>query len=199
MSALHPHPFIYLRHGETDWNRENRLQGGIDVSLNAKGVQQAEAARDVLAGSDVAVIYHSPLVRARYTAEIVNQTLGLPMLAVDDLREASFGEMEGLITERGSGSWYDAWRSGDHTPAGGESFEDFVLRALAAINYCLEDAQARRVKPLIVAHGGVYWAIRRGAGLAYEGPIANALARLHLPPGWGRWPKVADRGTVPPI
>ncbi len=181
MSRLHPYPFIYLRHGETDWNKENRLQGRTDVALNAKGIGQAEAARDALAHSGVTVIYHSPLARARRTAEIVNETLGLPMQSVDDLREASFGEMEGQITERGSGSWYEAWQSGYHTPAGAECFEAFVFRALTAINSCLQDAQARGARPLIVAHGGVYWAVRRGAGLTYEGPIANAMARLHLP------------------
>ena len=63
--AIPPAPFFFLRHGETDWNRERRLQGNIDVPLNATGLAQAEAAAKRLVGAGVATIVASPLARAR--------------------------------------------------------------------------------------------------------------------------------------
>ncbi len=69
-------PFYYLRHGETDWNVDGRMQGHTDVPLNANGLAQAAMARDRLAGLEFATICTSPLSRARRTAEIVNEKHG---------------------------------------------------------------------------------------------------------------------------
>ncbi len=71
------HPFYFLRHGETDWNKEPRLQGMIDIHLNLRGEEQAELARQAAAGLGLKSIAVSSLGRARRTAEIVNRDLGL--------------------------------------------------------------------------------------------------------------------------
>jgi broad specificity phosphatase PhoE len=186
LSKLTEQAFVYLRHGETDWNREQRMQGGVDIPLNAAGELQAAEARALLGGLGLAAVYHSPLLRAKRTAELVNETLGLPMTEVAELREANFGAWEGTQVDRSPGGHYDLWIKGGITPEGGESFAGFLDRSLAAINLCLEDAAARNAFPLIVAHGGVYWAVRHALGLPYEGPLRNGHPILHRPEG-GQW------------
>src|SRR5438067_11542 len=78
--------FYYLRHGETDWNREHRAQGHNDIPLNETGVAQAYAAVPALARCGIATVCTSPLARARRTAEIVNETLGRPLVVIDALK-----------------------------------------------------------------------------------------------------------------
>ena len=98
-----PHRLILVRHGETDWNREGRLQGGRDIPLNALGREQAAEAADRLktlepAFADLDYIC-SPMERARETMDILRRDLDLPAGAyrIDDrLKELTFGEWEGF-------------------------------------------------------------------------------------------------------
>ncbi|MDP6707832.1 MAG: histidine phosphatase family protein, partial [Alphaproteobacteria bacterium] len=90
-SRLSPIPFYYLRHGQTDWNRDRICQGQTDVPLNETGRAQAHAAKTVLDGHAIETICVSPLARAYETAEIVNQVLGRPIVVLDALKEISFG------------------------------------------------------------------------------------------------------------
>jgi broad specificity phosphatase PhoE len=140
-----PSPVIYyVRHGLTDWNVEQRLQGRHDVPLNAKGRAQAalcgEILRDLLARDGRAAeslgYVSSPLMRASQTMEIMRATLGLPAagFAVDGrLVEIAFGEWEGLtyadvlvrdkdvVARRESEKW-------DFRPPGGESYAQVTVR-----------------------------------------------------------------------
>src|SRR5690242_4741153 len=84
---LPPIPFHFVRHGETDWNRQGRLQGWRDIPLNSTGESQAEALRPSLHGMGFNSIAVSPLARARRTAEILNRDLQLQTHFFDDLRE----------------------------------------------------------------------------------------------------------------
>jgi len=79
--------FLLVRHGETDWNAEGRLQGHTDRPLSDYGRKQARRLADELAGSDIDAIYASDLARARETAEIVGARLHLPVVLEPDLRE----------------------------------------------------------------------------------------------------------------
>lgn len=94
-----------IRHGETDWNAQMKLQGATDIPLNERGIEQAEDAARLLRGSDWTRIVTSPLGRARHTAEIIAAELGFeePML-VPDLVERSFGALEGEHVYRPDGS-----------------------------------------------------------------------------------------------
>ena len=172
-------PFYYLRHGETDWNREHRAQGHNDIPLNATGIAQAHAAKAPLARCAIATICASPLARARVTAEIVNQTLQRPLVVIDELKECGYGVCEG----QARGDWFKAWRRGE-TPEGAESFEAFMARALAGLNKALSHAGP----VLIVSHAGVYWAIQRYARLERTF-LENGCPVRHDPPsadvpGW---------------
>ncbi len=90
--------FYYRRHGETDWNREGRLQGWTDIPLNATGMEQARAAKSAFHGVDIQNVCASPLSRARETASIVNDAIGAPLREIDELQEVGFGEWEGSST-----------------------------------------------------------------------------------------------------
>jgi probable phosphoglycerate mutase len=155
---LNPTEFLFLRHGETDWNAHGLSQGRVDIPLNATGVAQAEAAGAALRGQGVSRIVASTLGRARRTAEIVGAALAMPFETDADLQEASFGDQEG----KPMGGWYDSWVVGDFTPPGGEPFSHLQARVVAAVN--------RAVSPpgltLIVAHGAMFRAARAAMGLS---------------------------------
>lgn len=159
-------PFWFLRHGETDWNAATLAQGSTDVPLNATGLAQARRAAAVLAGRGVASLVASPLARARVTAEVVAAVLGLPVSLDADLREANFGAEEG----RPMTDWFGRWIAGEETPAGAEPFLALRQRAVAAINRAL----ALRQPVLVVAHGGLFRALRAEMGLAPEWRTPNA-------------------------
>ena len=122
---------LLVRHGETDWNRDGRWQGGSDTSLNDLGREQACSLAAELDG-DIAAVYSSDLARARETAEIVAETLGLEVQVDARLRERGFGSWEGLTTpeiENRFGDSHRRWRAGEGAGADdAETFEDFSAR-----------------------------------------------------------------------
>ena len=121
---------LLARHGETDWNRNGRVQGHTDIPLNATGIAQAQALAERLAGEPLAAVFASDLERARVTAAAVAARHELPVSIDPDLREKNFGSWEGLtdgeIAERFPaavrGRWGDA-----------ETTEQVTARALQAI------------------------------------------------------------------
>ena len=136
---------LLARHGETDWNRELRIQGSSDIELNELGRKQARALAEELAGVELDAIYSSDLSRARDTAEEVAAAKGLPIRLDARLRERHFGSWEGLtredVTERYPGERHD-----------GESDEDVRARVLAAIDAITTAHPGEQV--LVVSHGG---------------------------------------------
>lgn len=172
-----PVAFWFLRHGETDWNARLLSQGNVDVPLNARGLAQAGAAAEALAGRGIASVVASPLSRARVTAETVATRLGLPVALDDDLRECSFGVQEG----QPMADWFDAWVAGEATPEGAEPFADLTRRAVRAINRALE----RPGPVLVVAHGALWRGFRAAAGLPANVRTPNGLPLWVEPPGPG--------------
>ncbi len=178
MHALHDitlRPFIYVRHGQTPWNLENRTQGSADIPLNALGREQAAASAVRLkeSGRTIARVCCSPLVRAQETADIIAAHLGLSVTTFDDLREASFGEQEG----QARGAWLQAWRAGS-TPLGGEAYRSVLQRVARGLNQALEGSE----EVVIVAHLAVYWAVEEALGHAHGPETANGVPLLHVPP-----------------
>jgi broad specificity phosphatase PhoE len=171
-------PFWFLRHGETDYNAAGLSQGALDISLNATGRAQAEEAGPLLAGQGISAIISSPMLRTRETTNIVNEFLGLPVIYEPDLREVIFGGMEGkpLLP------WFPDWLEGHYTPPNAESFAEVLAR--------VETAMARILTQpgplLIIAHGGVFRAIRDLMGLPKQGLTPNAIPLYCAPTetGW---------------
>ncbi len=166
--------FYYVRHGETDWNRERRFQGQVDIPLNAAGVEQAMAASKQVGGVEIKAIYASPLSRALETAKCFQTALGCSLDVIDDLAEANLGVCGGTIR----GAWYEEWKAGAFVPEGAEMYDDFIQRALRGINQAL----AHPGPVLIVAHGGVYRAIKQYAGLDPHYALLNCRLVRHDPP-----------------
>ena len=154
-----------MRHGETDWNFVGRWQGHSDTPLNDAGREQARGLAATLDRVDA--IYSSDLARARETAEILAERLGLPVRLDERLRERGFGSWEGLtsaeIEERFPDS-YRRWRAG-HGPGteDAEPFDVFADRIRSLVEEVLREHPHDTV--LIVAHGGsirVVHALARG-------------------------------------
>lgn len=172
--TLPPVAFWFLRHGETDWNARFLSQGNVDIPLNARGIAQAKAAAELLKGRGIVSIVHSPLGRARDTAAIVAEALGLGMEPDEDLREAAFGVNEG----QPMGEWFAAWVEGRFTPEGGEPFAALRARAVAGINRALDRPPA----VLVVAHGALWRAVRGALGLEINVRTPNATPLYVEPP-----------------
>src|SRR2546421_12731333 len=98
---------LLIRHGETDWNAEHRWQGHADVPLNERGREQAKALAEELAPEGADAIYASDLSRARDTAEIVGERLGLPGVLDPDLPEIGVGSRAGLTGDEVGGRAWD--------------------------------------------------------------------------------------------
>jgi broad specificity phosphatase PhoE len=158
---------LLARHGETDWNRDHRVQGHTDVPLNARGREQAAALAERLADVPLEAIYSSDLSRARETAAAVARSQSLDVLIEPDLREKSFGSWEGLTDVEIAARFPDAVRGrwGD-----GETTEAVAGRAITALERIRSRHAAGPV--LVVAHGGPLRAILAHLELEH-GPIGN--------------------------
>ena len=133
---------LLVRHGETDWNADGRLQGQTDRPLSDFGRRQASRLADELAAEDFEAVYSSDLARARETAEIVGARVGLPVMFDPDLREKDWGTWEGLTAvER------------DRIEFAGESTEAHQERILRALQRISERHPGDR-SVLVVTHGG---------------------------------------------
>jgi broad specificity phosphatase PhoE len=160
---------LLVRHGETDWNRDGRWQGGSDTHLNDLGREQAEALAHQLDGN-VAVVYSSDLARARETADIVAAKLGLEVRLDPRLRERGFGSWEGLTTPEIAEHFGDShrrWLAGESAGAeDAETFEDFSARVNDFLADVLREHRGEEV--LVVSHGGSIRVIHAlAAGLDY--------------------------------
>lgn len=154
-----PTTLVLVRHGETDWNRENRFQGHADTPLNDAGRAQARELAERLLDEQVGVVYTSPLRRASETASIVAGRLGLEARDLEALREIDVGDWQGLTIdevkaqypERAGLGWHAGWPNGE-----------------------THDDLAARVVPVLVdlgtSHPGA-----RVLGVTHAGPIRAAL------------------------
>ena len=154
---------LYLaRHGETDWNAEGRWQGHTDIPLNDAGRRQARELAEVLRPRGVRLALSSDLSRARETAQIVAQTLGVPLGHADpDLRERRFGVFEGLTRqqcEQQHAEAWQAWLKERRPPVGGEGKDAFAERVVAGAVRAIERLGAAEASEgaaaLVVTHGG---------------------------------------------
>lgn len=150
---------LFIRHGETDWNREQRFQGQIDVPLNRAGITQAERVAARLAGDPHDALVASDLARARETAAPVAAAWGMAPGLVKGLREQHFGVLEGLDVPTIKAHHADLWarwlehRADFALPGGGESLRDFHARVLATVRDLAAAHAGRRLA--LVTHGGV--------------------------------------------
>jgi len=188
---------LLARHGETDWNREGRMQGQSDQPLNALGRAQAGALAEALVGVELAAVYSSDLRRAYETARIVADARGMDVVVTAALREVDFGEWEGMRRDEIEHRFpvgHSRWRRYEgHGWEHGESYEEMGARVVAAVLGIAAGHPGEQV--LLVAHGGPIRAVHAHAsGLSApearrETPIVENchVARLEIEDGALRW------------
>ncbi|HET7572304.1 MAG TPA: histidine phosphatase family protein [Gaiellaceae bacterium] len=168
--------FLLVRHGETDWNAAGRLQGHTDRPLNEYGRRQAKQLAAELAGEEFDAVYASDLARARETAEIVGERLGLPVVLDPDLRERNWGTWEGLTPLERDRVEFAGETSGEH--------RERMLRALRRIS---ERHPAGRV--LVVSHGGSLRRVQAAVTGIAQPVVANC----------GTWLCAYEEGAFRPL
>ena len=146
-----------VRHGETPWNAEGRLQGHADIDLSEKGRQQAVAVAKRMADIPIDVAYCSDLARARHTAEIALEYRDVPLRSTEGLRERYYGVFEGLTMEERRAKFPDEFAASlvkdlDFAAPGGESARGMLARMTPVMSEIKERHLDETV--LIVGHGG---------------------------------------------
>ena len=174
---------ILLRHGETEWNRELRFQGQVDVPLNATGHAQAQRLAQRLAGEPIDHLVSSDLSRARQTADPfarqVQASRGIGLDVDAALREQAFGRIDGMRVEDIQRDHADVWAGwmqfqSDYVVPDGESTRQFHTRVMAALWQLVASHPGRTLA--VVTHGGVLDMVFRTArGLGLEGPRQSAI------------------------
>lgn len=163
---------LLIRHGETAWNAIKKLQGHLDIPLNAEGTRQAKALAAALQDEPLDAIFSSDLQRAVQTAGEIARLQGLSTRIDAQLRERCFGGFEGMLYSDLPERYPDAyatWRSHDpdsnFPPSAenntGESIRQFQLRTISAITHHAQQFAGKKIA--IVAHGGVLECAYRAA------------------------------------
>ncbi len=181
---IEPTRILALRHGETEWNVNARMQGHLDIALNDTGRWQADRLAQALADEPITTIYASDLVRAFDTAQAISREMSLPVQSDAGLRERHFGAFQGQTLAEVEASLPDQamrWRARDpgFAPSGGESLQQFRLRVLDTVTTLV----ARHPGELIalVTHGGVLDVLYRAATrLELQAPRSWALGNASI-------------------
>ncbi len=179
-----PTRIIAIRHGETTWNVDTRIQGHLDIPLSATGRWQAERLAEALRDEPFKAIYASDLTRAWETAQYVGRTQGLQVIKETGLRERGFGDFEGktfaeievLLPEQSM-----RWRKRDphFYPAGGESLVALSARVLEAAERLAAQHPGEQIA--LVGHGGVMDVLYRAATrLDIQAPRTWALGNAAI-------------------
>jgi probable phosphoglycerate mutase len=188
-----PTHVIALRHGETAWNVDKRIQGHLDVPLNDTGRWQAQRLAQALADEAIAAVYASDLRRAFDTARCVAEAAKAPLVAERALRERAFGHLEGVMFTEIDARWPEEaarWRRRDpgFAPGGGETLEAFYARCVGAASTLAARHPGQTIA--LVAHGGVLDCLYRAAvGVELQAPrtwhLGNAAVNRLLWHGEG--------------
>lgn len=179
-----PTRLFALRHGQTAWNAEHRIQGHADIPLDEIGQRQAARLAQALAGEELAAIYSSDLLRARATADALAAASGLAVQADAALRERAFGRFEGATFTEIEQRWPEEaarWRRReiDFGPGGGESLLGFSARCVPALTQLAARHPGEAIA--IVAHGGVLDCLYRAAlGIELSAPRTWQLGNASI-------------------
>jgi len=182
---------ILVRHGQTEWNRQERFRGRMDLPLNETGLHQAQAVARRVAGWPISAFYTSPLQRSLHTAKVIAQAFGREPKSLPGLIDIDYGEWQGLSPQEVAERYpelYATWLSRPHlvTLPGGESLEIVQGRAFSALLQLCQEHPQETI--LVVGHQVVnrvllsaalglevsaFWRIRQDTGcinrLRYDG------------------------------
>ncbi len=182
--SLEPTRIIAIRHGETAWNVETRIQGQLDIGLNATGRWQAHRLALALAAEAFDAVYASDLYRAWDTARALADGAGLPLVTDEVLRERGFGVFEGMTFAEIEARFPDQarrWRQRDARfgPEGGETLAAFYARAVSGVAGLAARHPGKQI--VVVTHGGVLDALYREASrIALDAPRTWQLGNASI-------------------
>ncbi len=171
--------FLLVRHGQSEWNAQGRWQGQADPHLSDHGREEARLAVSALRDFK-GLIFSSPLLRARETAEIISSEIGDGSVLIEpDLREIDVGEFSGLTNDEIEQRLPDAWRTlreGNLAAfPGGESREHFLGRVRSSLERMAAHHPGAEI--LAVAHGGAIAAVERDLGVHPGHGVGNLVGR----------------------
>ncbi len=145
---------IYTRHGQTDWNKEKKIQGNIDIPLNENGIAQAEMTRDLLKDRKIDMMFSSPLKRAYDTANIIKGDRDIEVIKEPLLKELCYGDLDGAV--RTNNPQYEEHRNSFFKRyPNGESYLDVYHRIATFFEKLKKEYDGKVSTVLIVAHGGM--------------------------------------------
>jgi 2,3-bisphosphoglycerate-dependent phosphoglycerate mutase len=178
---------ILLRHGQSQWNLENRFTGWVDVPLSAKGEAEARAAGEKLRGRRIDQVFSSTLLRATETARLALETAGLGPLPTERdaaLNERMYGDLQGMnkaeAAERFGADQVKRWRrSYDEKPPNGESLADTAARVLPYWEHRILPALRAGRNVLVPAHGNSL----RALVMHLDGLTREQVLELEIPTG----------------
>lgn len=188
--------FCFIRHGETPWNAERRIQGHTDIGLDPEGVHQAALAGRWLAAGErrPQILYSSDLLRARLTAEALATALGLTIRYIPALRERRYGQFEGLTYDEARRRYPQDYAAFEHRepdyafPQGGESLRTFSARVIGALQALHAAHHGEAVA--IVTHGGVLDIVNRFV----RGNPLDTPRDFHIPNTGLNWVRAGGDG-----
>jgi 2,3-bisphosphoglycerate-dependent phosphoglycerate mutase len=191
---------VLLRHGESQWNLENRFTGWIDVPLSQKGMEEAKAAGEKLRGFRFDRAFSSVLIRANETLRIVLETLGQTNIPIEKdkaLNERMYGELQGLNKTETAKKFGDEqvkiWRrSFDVRPPGGESLQDTAERVLPYYDARIKPYLVKGETILIAAHGNSL----RALVMQLDQLTRDQVLELNIPTGAPLCYELHTDGTV---
>jgi broad specificity phosphatase PhoE len=169
---------LLVRHGETDWNRDNRFQGHADPPLNDTGRDQARALADELRATAFHAVYSSPLKRASETAAVIGDAIGVEPIREHSLMEVDVGSWSGLTrteVEARFPEGFARWLEYGHGWDDGETYDELGARVVAGLLTIGARHPAGSV--LAVTHGGP---IRSALAAAEDVPFEEARRSIHV-------------------
>jgi len=175
---------LAIRHGETAWNVDGRIQGQLDVPLNDMGRWQVHRLALAVSDENISAIYSSDLLRAYETAQAVSRGCDRPIDTDPGLRERGFGIFEGLSYDEINLRWpelAERWRKRDpeFAPEGGESLRQFAARGVATVSRLAALHPGETIA--VVSHGGVMDCLYRAASrIALDAPRSWQLGNASI-------------------
>ncbi|MCP9452553.1 MAG: 2,3-bisphosphoglycerate-dependent phosphoglycerate mutase [Nitrospira sp.] len=191
---------VLLRHGESQWNLENRFTGWVDVPLSPRGVEEAIQAGQKLKGFTFDRAFTSMLSRANETLRLVLETIGqthIPIEKSQALNERMYGELQGLnkaeTAQKYGEEQVKLWRrSYDVRPPGGESLKDTAERVLPYYEQAIKPYLLKGETILVAAHGNSL----RALVMELDQLSKEAVLELNIPTGAPLLYELDDHGTV---
>ncbi len=153
--------FYIIRHGQTNWNKEAKIQGKTDIELNEEGIKQANKAKEIMKNYPIDIIVSSPLKRAKRTAEIINEEKNVPIILDKAIEERGFGDFEGKIRKEIQDEILNSEILDDYQLnkqyKGVETIQSLCGRVWTLLDYLKRDYAEKNI--LLVTHGGVMVAV----------------------------------------